>query len=400
MCSAPSKPPSEPAPNARILLPQPGRKCVRYADLADSSRVTLVYSGRYAIYHALRVLGSRERRTVLVPAFQCPTVVDPVLHAGYDVRFYAVTEDLIPDAEDLRSKLTPDVGAAIFIRYFGFPSGVDEHLAACREHGVLSIDDWSHTFLEAAPTSLPRSSADVCVFSFKKTVPSLTGGGLLSSRSVLADEQLSRPPLQNTLARFKRLAALRRDRFRADGKSRTLDPRSAQAQARLQTSTPAIKRNADEAYPYGPDLAWTGIPLVSRAVLTRTCLEQVVIARRRNYLILEKILAGCPGLRLAQQRLPERTCPWGLPVVLEDRAAHDYRLRELGVPLFTFGEVLHPLVRSEAASSSKMVATARYLSDSLLVFAVHQDLDEAFMAQYGNVIRRYFDDHGSSGARS
>src|SRR5688572_30061206 len=130
MCSKAFKPPSEPAPSVRSLLLQQDRKCVRYADLADSSRVTLVYSGRYAIYHALRVLGSRERRTVLIPAFQCPTVVDPVLQAGYDVRFYAVTRSLTPDAEDLRAKLTPDVGAAIFIRYFGFPSGVDEHLTA------------------------------------------------------------------------------------------------------------------------------------------------------------------------------------------------------------------------------------------------------------------------------
>lgn len=399
MCSKAFKPPSEPAPSVRTLLLQQGRKCVRYADLADSSRVTLVYSGRYAIYHALRVLGSRERRTVLIPAFQCPTVVDPVLQAGYDVRFYAVTRSLTPDAEDLRAKLTPDVGAAIFIRYFGFPSGVDEHLTACSEQGVLTIDDWSHTFLEAAPTSLPRSAADVRVFSFKKTVPSLTGGGLLASRSVLTDDELSRPALRNSLARFKRLSALRRDRFRGNGAARTCDPQSQEAQTRLATSTPAIKRTADEAYPYGPELAWTGIPFVSRTVLTRTCLEQVVNARRRNYLILEKILAGCRMLRLAQELLPERTCPWGLPVVIENRSAHDHRLRTLGVPLFTFGEVLHPLVQKNASTDSTMVDTAQYLSDSLLVFAIHQDLDEAFVAQYGNVIRSYFESMSQSSQR-
>ena len=391
MCSQAFRPPSEPAPSIRGLLLQPGGTCVRYAELADSNRVTLVYSGRYAIYHALRVLGSRERRTVLVPAFQCPTVVDPVLHAGYDVRFYAVTRGLVPDAQDLRAKLTPDVGAVLFIRYFGFPSGVDEHLSVCREQGVLTIDDWSHSFLEAAPTSLPRSAADVRVFSFKKTVPSLTGGGLLANRSILTDDELSRPALRNSLARFKRLSALRRDRFRANDTARTLDPQSREGEARLAKSTPAIKRTADDAYPYGPELAWTGIPFASRTVLTRTCLEQVVNARRRNYLVLEKILSGCRGLRLAQEFLPERTCPWGLPVVIENRGAHDHRLRTLGVPLFTFGEVLHPLVQKNAGTDSTMVETAQSLSDSLLVFAIHQDLDDAFVAQYGNVIRAYFE---------
>lgn len=387
------RPPAEPMPRANLLLPKKSG-CTRFQDLADSSRVAFVYSGRYAIYHALRALNETARRTILVPAFQCPTVVDPVLHAGLKIRFYGIGTNLTVQRHDFLSKLTPDVGAAVFIRYFGFPSGVDELLPICRAYGVLSIDDWSHSFLAAAPTRLATSCADAVIYSFKKLLPTLTGGGILAHFVPLQESRLSWPPFLSSLTRVKQLVA--NALSKSPPAPELSDLTAPDVQRRLQSSMPAIRLSASAAYPYRPEYSWTKMPISSRIVLQRTCLNMVVEARRRNYLLLDANLRNGGFLTRVQDHLPTDTCPWGFPVLLANRSAHDHRLRTLGIPLFTFGEVLHPLLFEQVADGSEMVEIARFLADSLLAFAIHQDLDEQRVRRYANLIDTYLRHEGLS----
>jgi hypothetical protein len=81
-----------------------------WRSLPRARSVHLTHSGRGALFQyfeALRRSGqlAADRTVVLVPSFHCPTVVDPVLHAGYDVRFYAIDEAMRIDQADLLRKL-------------------------------------------------------------------------------------------------------------------------------------------------------------------------------------------------------------------------------------------------------------------------------------------------------
>src|SRR5262249_12366282 len=80
-----------------------------WRNLSESDRVRFTFNGRAGIFQYLEMLrsnGAQEgKRFVLVPAFHCPTVVDPILHAGYDVRFYSVDDAMRVDAADFLSRL-------------------------------------------------------------------------------------------------------------------------------------------------------------------------------------------------------------------------------------------------------------------------------------------------------
>src|SRR5262245_47476187 len=90
-------PPSLPELRWRDLIGFPPR-ATSWKHLPNSRRVRLAFNGRAAIHQYFVSLAStspkRSRRVVLVPAFHCPTVVDPIIHAGYTVRYFAVDPDL------------------------------------------------------------------------------------------------------------------------------------------------------------------------------------------------------------------------------------------------------------------------------------------------------------------
>jgi len=76
-------------------------------------------------------------------------------------------------------------------------------------------------------------------------------------------------------------------------------------------------------------------------------------------------------------------------VILQKRAERDYRIRSRGVPVFTFGEVLHPLLFAQHANEREMLDTTTFLSNNVLGFAVHQDFSETQIATFATAINSY-----------
>ncbi len=54
--------------------------------------------GRYALAAALRSLGVGPGTTVLIPAYHCRTMIDPVVRLGGNVQLFPLLPDLIPDS--------------------------------------------------------------------------------------------------------------------------------------------------------------------------------------------------------------------------------------------------------------------------------------------------------------
>ena len=134
---------SAPFPSLHFSDLQSKPKRNAFFSSAEASRLYYTYNGRGAIYQVLRCLPESQGRSVLVPAFHCPTVVDPILRAGYRVIYYEITPDLKVDCADVLRKLSDDVAAVVLINYFGFPADIDPILADCRASGALIIEDCS-----------------------------------------------------------------------------------------------------------------------------------------------------------------------------------------------------------------------------------------------------------------
>jgi perosamine synthetase len=357
-----------------------------WGGLVGSDRVRFTFSGRAGIYQYLEMLrlnrGHEEgRQVVLVPAFHCPTVVDPILHAGYRVRFFAVDDEMKIDVDDFLSKLGSDVAAALFIQYFGFNWIDDRLLAACREHDVRVIEDRCHSFLSANPLRLARNRADATIYSFWKLIPSVIGGGVLLGGDAIDERWPTtfRPDARDCVTRMKALAG---QLFRDTPFGCRITKEAQVAKAPV----PAIRKPAREAYPYDVRAAKWRIPRSAKAILLASDLATVVDTRRRHYEAYSSLLVQSEQFWPIRNALDDSTCPWGFPVLLTRRQERDYLIRARGVPVFTFGEVLHPLLFEQCAAEPAMLESARFLSDNVLAFAIHQQLRDSDIEGYAMTI--------------
>src|SRR5690348_6182516 len=73
--------------------------------VTDNGRVVYVAAGRIAMAHALAVAKVRPGDKVLVPAYYCISMVEPIIHAGARPVFYALRDDLTADLDDIATKV-------------------------------------------------------------------------------------------------------------------------------------------------------------------------------------------------------------------------------------------------------------------------------------------------------
>lgn len=340
----------------------------------------LTYNARGALYTLLSALtGRNAMRTILVPAYHCTSVVEAVLQAGYQPRFYRIAPDLTIDYADLLNKAGPDVAAVVVISYFGFPVNLEPLLAAKRQGASwYLIEDWAHSFLGRGNSRLAGGDGEFAIYSFYKLVPCATGGGLrIGSKVRLNLKRCRRPAFFPDGARLMKqllselvdnsgIAALRAFADLIGALQRTV-------QSRVVSSSPVTSGVTGAVDRWSPDLARICLPWFSRLVLGAADLHEIAESRRRNFLIWCGGLADTDDIRRIFDELPDDVCPWAFPVLVTDRSSRDHKWRERGVPLFTFGDVLHPsLYDSDPATTE----AASYLANSVLALGVDRGISE------------------------
>lgn len=362
------------------------------AALLRDADLRLTYNGRGAIWRLLAALPEGAGSGVLVPAFHCPTVVEPILRAGRQPHFYAITPQLDIDIDDLRGRFNDDIGAVIVINYFGFPARLDEVRALCRQAGAILIEDCAHSFLAANPVRLCGERGDAAIFSFKKLVPTIVGGGVrLNSLPWPIPAADDNAPVTDTIRNMRRAGGEALDNSTA-APVRMLRALRTQLQGKRR-SPPAQPGVAADAptnfdYPYIERLARSRMPGYARRILAGTSLAGVVARRRTNYAALAEVLHDTDELRSLYRVLPEDVCPWAYPVLLENRSVLDRQLHAAGVPLFTFGETLHPAFERTGAAGPSLLDSGRRISEQILCFSIHQQLSPVQVRAYGETINR------------
>ena len=145
---------------------------------------------------------------------------------------------------------------------------------------------------------------------------------------------------------------------------------------------------AGNNYEFDENLANSGMPVLSKAVFDLSDWPLIIRRRRALYRIWAESLGTYPGLEKVFDALPESVCPWAFPVLMNERARYDHQLRARGVPLFTFGETLHPLLaQSEPAARED----AEFLSRNLLLLSVDQRLSDEVVAECCRIVNEFYD---------
>ena len=158
------------------------------------STVLHYHRGRVALHAILRGLGARAGDEVVLQAYTCAAVVEPLLRLGIRPVFTDIDRGTFgPDPALIRAAVTARTRAVIVQHTFGIPAPVDRIPA-----GVPVIEDCAHVTPGAIDTS--RSAAAFHSFEWGKPAVAGFGGTAIVHDPVLAatmradHERLAPPP--------------------------------------------------------------------------------------------------------------------------------------------------------------------------------------------------------------
>ncbi len=154
-------------------------------------------SGRTSLLAILAAAGIKAGDEVLLQAYTCVAVPDPVLWAGATPIYVDCDDSLTMSPADLEKKITPRAKALIIQHTFGMPANIDVLLEIARKHNLFVIEDCAHALgalygsAGSPQANKPVGSfGDAAFFSFgrDKTISSVFGGMATTNDTELAQK--------------------------------------------------------------------------------------------------------------------------------------------------------------------------------------------------------------------
>ncbi len=308
-------------------------------DVYSGMTVCKVESGTSAIALALGLSGIDSLSEVLVPAYNCKSMREPVwVHGAQDV-LYAVHADLSIDIADVESKLTARSKAILVPHFFGFPQPMRDIKRLCAENDLTLIEDCAHVFYRMPGGDSIGTNGDYIVGSATKFFPVTDGGFLASSShdlSVIRDRGNSSikrdlKALVNGLEiSFKhgRLPVLR---FVFSPFIRMVSRLREQADEVSGATVEQAARQLDhiDRENYGRPMTRT-----ARVIVGFCSPENAVDRRRLNYIRLCQVVAGLSRCEALFPEIPSATIPYMVPVIISDPEETFPVLKRSGFPMY------------------------------------------------------------------
>ncbi len=328
-------------------------------------------SGRMAIAAAVKHMGLGRGDKVLVPAYHCTSMVDPLLWASVEPVFYNINEDLSIDLDDIRRKRDDQTRCLMVAHYFGFYQDIERIRRFCDEEGLLLLEDCAHAFFGECAGRPVGSFGDYAIASPIKFFPMYDGGCLVSSTRDLSGIKQHRAsvgfqaraafnPLEKAVRhdRLQPLSPLLRIGFGAvSGAWKTIKG--------LRSHNPANEAPDAVNGGYGFDPRWVNVSmsLPSRILMKRISTERIIERRRQNFTRMAESFKDVPGCKVLFQVLDQSVVPYVFPMVIEDhqRVFHELKMQRV------------PIYRWENLRGGGCEVSRRY-SQQLLQFPCHQEL--------------------------
>ena len=149
------------------------------------------YRGRVALYWLLRALSIGVGDEVILQAYTCPEVAQPILRVGATPVFC----DTEPDGfnlccEALARKITRATKAVIIQHTFGIPANMNDLMPVLRQLGVAVIEDCCHVCASEYDSVPVGSFGNAAFFSYGPDKPisaGLGGEAVLNSPALASD---------------------------------------------------------------------------------------------------------------------------------------------------------------------------------------------------------------------
>ncbi|MBV8665775.1 MAG: DegT/DnrJ/EryC1/StrS aminotransferase family protein [Burkholderiaceae bacterium] len=351
-----------------------------------------VTSGRMAIGLALQQMKIGPGDKVLLPAYNCSSMVEPVISIGATPVFYKIRPDTSVDLDDIEAHLDGNAKALLVTHYFGFPQTLSVVRRLCDQRGVMLVEDCAHSFFGGSDTSPVGAYGDYAIASSMKFFPIFDGGCLVSTR-----HDIGKIPLRSAGFGFEAKAVLNTlEKGFEYGRLKAVELLLYLPMALKNLAWRKIKNTAPTKYKaFGPGASDGGFSfepswldkkssLCSRVLIALASKSRIAAKRRANYMRLQEALADLPDCRPLFAQLPEEVVPYVFPLVARDPARVFPLLKNAGVPVIRFGEFLWDGV------DETLCPVSVDLSRRVMQFPCHQELKPAELDWMIGQIRHIF----------
>ena len=345
----------------------------------DIGGTKFVTSGRVAIALALLQMKIGKDDKVLLPAYHCSSMVEPIIWADATPIFYKIRPDTSVDLDDIQSRLDSSTKLLLITHYFGFPQNLLEIRRFCDEQNILLLEDCAHSFFGEYGGKPLGSFGDYAIASAMKFFPIYEGGCLVSSR-----HHLSPLSLISAGAGFEVKAALNTLEKGFDYGRLPVLQKLVHIPLQIKNSIWNFlkKRIPEEKSTLGPgasdggfgfETKWLGkqSSYISRYLIKKISKSRIAESRRKNYMMLLTALSGIPGCHPLFPNLPEGVFPYVFPLITDEPERKCRALKNAGVPVIRFGEFLWDSMETTTCPTSVD------LSRRVLQFPCHQELSPA-----------------------
>lgn len=148
----------------------------------STQNIWSVNSGRTALLTFLQSLNLQADDEVLVQAFTCNAVCNPVSWSGAQPVYVDIdAATLNMSVTDLEKKISPRAKVLIIQHTFGLPANLTPLLALAKQHNLIVIEDCAHALGARYKDKLVGTFGDAAIYSFgrDKVISSIYGGALL-----------------------------------------------------------------------------------------------------------------------------------------------------------------------------------------------------------------------------
>lgn len=154
-----------------------------FTDYTGAAAAKSFTSGRGALYAILKALNLPQGSEVLLQAYTCVAVPDPVLWAKLQPVYVDCDESLMMSAADLEKKITPRSKVLIIQHTFGQSADMEKLMAIARKNGLFVIEDCAHALGALRGEQKLGTFGDAAFFSFgRDKVLSAVFGGVATVR--------------------------------------------------------------------------------------------------------------------------------------------------------------------------------------------------------------------------
>ena len=339
--------------------------------IAGARRVLRFRSGRLALASALARSGVGPDSEVLVPAYHCQSIVEPIEALGARPVFYRVQTDLSVDFSDIERKLTRDARSVIAVHFFGISADMSRLRELCNEVGATLIEDCAHCFSYSREPPAYGVAGNFVITSPRKFLPIYDGGELFSPKHPLPQARRESFELRYQL----KIAANILERGLRRRKRAGNEPGHAENQPEFRTELEhsgdidvrAATDYVDPRFHFDYVNCPTSVP--SKYLTRLLSLAHVEHSRTRNF---RKLSIASNSFRLGERAFPDLdvpAVPYIFPLILKgDSDLLHSRLRHAGVPMWRWDD----LRQSDCGVSSDY-------SRSLIQLPCHQELEPDFV---------------------